>query len=258
MVEVGVLASGSSGNCFFFQGNGSGFLIDAGISCKQIVNRLQAIGKDIRNINGIFVTHEHTDHIRGLQQLCKQHKIPVYMTRGTFQYVKKFVDRGLVNLIKPGERIIADQCVVTPFEKSHDALEPVSFKLSYHDKTVSYITDAGCVCQNMINAVQESDCLILESNHDVKMLEEGRYPYHLKKRIAGDKGHLSNYEASLLVLEHAFKLKHVFLSHLSEHNNTEDLALSTFQMIMKERKDLCDLGIHMTYRHCPTDVLDLS
>lgn len=258
MVEVGVLASGSSGNCFFFQGNGSGFLIDAGISCKQIVNRLESMGKSIRDIKGIFITHEHTDHIRGLQQLCKQFRIPTYMTRGTFQYVKKMVDRELVNLIRPGELIIADQCVVTPFEKSHDALEPVSFKLSYGGKTVSYITDAGCVCQNMIDAVQESDCLILESNHDVKMLEEGRYPYPLKKRISGEKGHLSNYEASLLVLEHASRLKHVYLSHLSEHNNTEELAMTTFQMIMNERKDLCDLGIHMTYRHSPTDVRDLG
>ena len=249
MVEVSVLASGSSGNCFFFESEEGCFLIDAGISYKQICQRLANLGKQILAVKGIFVTHEHTDHIRALPMLAKNLDIPFFMSYGTYSSLPFEIADERIRIIRGGTDISFGGCIIRPFGKCHDAAEPLSFSFSYGGKTASFITDAGCACKNIQNAVSQSHILVLESNHDLWMLDNGRYPSFLKQRIRGIQGHLSNYDAALVVLEHARPyLSHVLLSHLSLNNNTEDLAYSTFEHILGQRQDLAGVHIDMTYR----------
>ncbi len=256
MFEVSVLASGSSGNCFYVGSDKSDILIDAGISCKQIAQRLNKIGKDIKNIQAVFVTHEHIDHIRGLNILSKQYNIPIYINKGTLDL--SFINSAKANIIETDEELDFNGLNILPFSKSHDASEPVSYLIKNKSKKISVITDIGYSCENVIQSVSESDLLILEANHDVNMLKNGPYPVFLKKRIASKLGHLSNYDAALLVLEHAKnKLHHVLLSHLSINNNTPELALNTFSSIVKERSDLKKLKTLLSCREKPTELITI-
>ena len=144
---------------------------------------------------------------------------------------------------------------ILPFSKSHDAKEPVSYLVSCKNKKVGIMTDIGYACNNVIDHIQDCSSLILESNHDLNMLKNGRYPIFLKRRITSDKGHLSNYDAALLILEHAKpEIKNIILSHLSINNNTPEIAFNTFNSIIKERKDLKKLNISISNREKPTDL----
>lgn len=249
MIEVSVLASGSNGNCFFFQGNGSGFLIDVGISTKQVCQRLVNIGKQISDIKGIFLTHEHIDHVRGIQVLSKRFQIPVYLSQGTFSGLKAKINPDVVNIISDGEIIELNACTIEAFDKNHDAREPLSYTIGYNGKRASFITDLGYACDNVKTAVNKSDILVLEANYDPNMLEEGKYPYFLKKRISGSSGHLSNSDAGDLVKMHGSSiLKQVFLSHLSAENNRPDIALNTFKLIVGENKDLRSIKVKVIER----------
>jgi len=257
MLEVSVLASGSSGNCFYVGSGGAGVLVDVGISTKQIVNRLTKIGRDIKNIQGIFISHEHTDHIRGIELLSRRHNIPVFVNKGTLRNC--YLDMGNVQFFRTDDEIDLDGMKIMPFAKSHDAAEPVSFRIKKGGKSVSILTDIGKSCENCCSNVSESDLVILESNHDLDMLKNGPYPHYLKKRIVSKDGHLSNYEAALMVLEHGNKkLQHVLLSHLSLNNNRPEIALNTFNSIVCERQDLKKLKSYMTYREKPTELIKLQ
>ncbi|MBD3163985.1 MBL fold metallo-hydrolase [Candidatus Woesearchaeota archaeon] len=256
MFEVSVLASGSSGNCFYIGSDQGDILIDAGLSCGQIEERLELIRKNINNISGIFITHEHIDHIRGIETLSHKYNIPIYLNKGTL--INSFLDMGNINIIRTDQEIDFNGLKILPFAKSHDASEPVSFLIKNKNKKISIMTDIGFCCENVIENVRESDLIILESNHDLNMLKNGPYPYFLKKRIASQRGHISNYEAALLILEHANKkMQHVLLSHLSMNNNTPELALKTFNSIVNERSDLKKLKAWLTYRHRPTDLIKI-
>ncbi len=256
MLEVSVLASGSSGNCFYVGSSKGDFLIDAGISCRQVVDRLKGLGKDVQDIKGIFLTHEHTDHVRGVEALTRKYNIPIYVNKGTLENC--YLDMGNINIIKTDQEFDFLGMKIMPFKKSHDSKEPVSFFIKSGTKKMSVLTDIGCCCENVITYVEESDCVVLESNHDLNMLKNGPYPYFLKKRIASTKGHLSNYEAALLILEYGKKnLSNVFLSHLSLNNNRPELALNTFQAITSERDDLKKLNTMLTFRERSTEIIDV-
>ena len=238
MMEVAALASGSSGNCFYVENEGKGILIDAGISSKQIVERLKALKKNPEKIKGIFITHEHSDHIRGVDVFARQFRVPIFVTKPTAKSAFLCKSRDLIKHIKNNETIAIGGMKVEAFSKSHNAADPVSYSI-WNGKKVSIITDVGYGCDNVISNVSDSDFLFLESNHDEIMLERGPYPYFLKQWIKSNNGHLSNLQAALCVLEHSkSKLKHVVLSHLSKTNNTEKLAMETFHHLLKERKDL--------------------
>jgi len=255
------LASGSSGNCFYIgenEKNGGGILIDAGISCKQICERLNRIGKTPEQIKGIFITHEHSDHIKGADVFSRSFNTPVYATKKTIKESFIISNTKMLNDISNHEQIDVGNLQVKAFSKSHKAADPVSF--SVHDKktskTVSVITDAGHACKNIIEAVSSSDLLCLESNHDLKMLEHGPYPYFLKQWIRSDMGHLSNMQAALCVLEHGQKnMKNLVLAHLSENNNTPNHALKTFS-ILKERHDLHP-HVSVSLRDAPSELLKI-
>ena len=258
MIKITALASGSNGNCYYFATKNEAVLVDVGISCKQVLLRMEKLGLDITLVKGILVTHEHSDHIRGIEVLSRKFNVPVYITKRTFENSGLHIQEHLLKLIDRGDELKIGEIDIMPFCKNHDAAEPCSYALHYSGRKVCVMTDIGKKCDNVVNHIGDCDAVFLESNYDDVMLEEGGYPIYLKRRIAGDNGHLSNYQAALLILEHATpKLKHVFLSHLSGNNNTPDLAYGTFTNIVKERKDL-KLNVIKTSREQETGVVTLK
>jgi phosphoribosyl 1,2-cyclic phosphodiesterase len=236
-MELSALASGSSGNCFYVEHNKNAVLVDAGISAKRIIERLSNLGKSPELIKGIFITHEHGDHIRGVDVFARHFNVPVYATRKTAKNCFLCSDEKLLHFIRNNSTVEIGGMEVEAFSKPHACADPVSYNVC-NDKKISIITDVGYASRNIIKNVSDSDFLCLESNHDEIMLETGPYPYFLKKWIKSNQGHLSNNQAALCVLEHASpELKHVMLSHLSKTNNNPQLALETFD-VLKERKDL--------------------
>jgi len=237
-MKVAALSSGSCGNCFYVSHNDSSILVDIGISCKQVVERLALLGESADKIKGIFVTHEHTDHIKGVDVFARKFNVPIFATKGTINSCFLCSNEDLINEIKSNETLKVAGLNIEAFSKFHDAADPVSYTIR-NDKTLSIITDIGHACKNVVENVNDSDFLILESNHDLRMLENGPYPYFIKQRIGSDIGHLSNLHSGLCVLEHGTrKLKNIMLAHLSEINNVPQLAFNTFSSLVKERMDL--------------------
>jgi len=230
-------------------------LIDAGISAKQIVNRLCFLGKDPSKIEGIFVTHEHSDHIRGCDVFSRKFNVPIFATKGTSDNCLLCSDNEHINLIRNNEVLKIGGMEIEAFTKSHRAVDPVSYNIS-NGKKISIITDVGYACDNVISNVTDSDLLCIESNHDIEMLENGPYPYFLKKWIKSDIGHLSNNQAANCVLENgSSKLKYIILSHLSQKNNTPECVLSSFS-ILKNRKNF-NPKLIVSQRERPTEILKI-
>lgn len=253
-MEISALASGSSGNCFYVGDKGSSILVDAGISAKQILLRMESLNLNPESINGIFITHEHSDHIKGADVFSRKFNVPLFATLFTIKSGFLCSDDSLITPISNTSKTRVGNLVVESFPKSHKAADPVSFTVK-GSKKVSVITDAGHACRNIISHVSNSDALFLESNHDENMLLSGPYPWYLKNWIKGDTGHLSNRQAALCVLEHASKnLKHVVLSHLSQTNNTPEMALKTFNSLLKERRNFSP-KVSVSSRHEPTPLL---
>lgn len=261
MVKTCAIASGSNGNCYFYEHEGEAFLVDIGISCRSLVQRMKDLSLKAERINAIFVTHEHSDHVRGIELFSRQFKVPVYITQKTLEACNFTVNDRLLNFIEPNKQFKLGNVVIHPFSKNHDAADPCSYMLSSggaHGTNVSFMTDIGSKCENVVKHIKQSDVAFLESNYDDHMLSNGPYPGFLKKRIGGDMGHFSNYQAALLALEHATpRLKHVFLSHLSANNNTPELAFRTFTSLLKERKDL-KVNTQLTFRDKQASLIDLE
>jgi phosphoribosyl 1,2-cyclic phosphodiesterase len=254
-MELSILASGSSGNSFYVEENNEAILVDLGISTKQILERVEAIGKSINQVKAIFITHEHTDHVKGLEVFSRKFNLPVYLTRGTLHGLK-FPVSSPTKIIKDGSEIKLGNFIVKAFSKSHDANEPVSFTIK-GNKNLSIITDVGFGCDNVINAIKQSDAIIMESNYDMDMLINGSYPYYLKQRILGELGHLSNCESALLLAKYASKkLKQVYLAHLSLNNNSPDQALKSFRKVLRTNTSIKP-GVALSYREKPTEIFRL-
>ncbi len=252
-MEVSALASGSSGNCFYIENAGSAILIDAGISAKNICERLERIGKKPDNVKGLFITHEHSDHIKGADVFARRFNVPVFATEKTIKNHFLCSNEDLIRSISKNDTMQIAGMEVEAFSKTHKAVDPVSFTIT-NGKRVSVITDVGHACKNVNSHVGDADFLFLESNHDVKMLQEGPYPYFLKKWVGGDDGHLSNKQAGLCVMEYASpKLKNIVLSHLSSTNNLPEIASKTFESLVKERSDL-KMKSHVSTKEKPTKV----
>ena len=230
------IASGSSGNCIYTGTENCGILIDAGISAKRIEQGLASIDRDIKEIKGIFVSHEHSDHIKGIGVLARKHHIPIFGTRGTIEAIKHTsclgaIDEELYHVIHAEETVQIDDLAVKPFKISHDAAEPVAYRMECGSKSAAIATDLGFYNQEIVDKLQNLDVLLLESNHDTHMLQVGGYPYLLKQRILSDRGHLSNESAGKLLCHLLHDdLKAVFLGHLSKENNYEELAYETVKL----------------------------
>lgn len=226
-MEVSVLASGSSGNSTYVESKDAAILIDAGISTKELAKRLSAIGKEISDIDAAFITHEHIDHIRGAQRLSDRFDMPLFLTEPTLRNSALKIEDP--SIFEPSSDIHLKDLIITPFSISHDAADPCAFRVNDNASVFGIMTDFGKSNTMIERVISESDMLVIESNHDLDMLRNGPYPYHLKQRILGDKGHMSNIDTGMLVKNHASeKLKNVILAHLSKINNREELADSTF------------------------------
>ncbi len=230
------IASGSSGNCIYTGSDNSHILIDAGISGKRIENGLNQIGLKAQDLRAICVTHEHNDHIAGLGVMSRRYGIDIYATKGTIEAIKSCdtvgkIDESLFHTIKADNEFVVDDLRVMPLSISHDAAEPVSFIVRNKEKSVAVVTDLGEYNEYLLASLQDIDLLMIEANHDIRMLQAGRYPYQLKKRILSNKGHLSNESSGRFLSELLHdNLKAVFLGHLSKENNYEKLAYETVRL----------------------------
>lgn len=226
------LNTGSNGNCFYIGNNEDAVLIDAGLSCKETEIRLARLGLSMGKVRAIFITHEHSDHVRGLSVLAKKYKLPVYITPKTQQNGRQSIPPYLVNTFYANIPISIGNLNITPFPKFHDAADPHSFIVSYQEINIGVFTDIGNECENLIHYFKKCNAAFLEANYDEEMLDTGRYPYFLKHRIRGGHGHLSNKKALELFVNHkpAF-MSHLFLAHLSQHNNCPDLVGKLFREV---------------------------
>lgn len=236
MMELCSIASGSSGNCICVGSDDYHVLIDAGISGKRIEAGLNSVNLKADEMQGILITHEHMDHIAGLGVLARRYGLPLYATAGTIQAILQTksvgkIDPELFHEIHPKEEFSIGDLTIEPIAISHDAADPVAYKIKQPGKSMAVMTDLGVYTEQIVEKLQNLDVLFLEANHDVHMLQVGSYPYPLKQRILGDRGHLSNELSGRLlgeVLHDNFKT--VFLGHLSKENNYPELAYETVRL----------------------------
>ncbi len=234
------IASGSSGNCTFVGSEHTKLLVDAGISGKKIENGLNSIDVSPQDIQGILITHEHADHIQGLGVLARRYHTPIYGTAETINSILRMNSIGrisdeLLHYVVPDETFQINDITVEPFSTSHDASNPVCYTFQADGHKIGMATDLGKYDDYIISKLTESEILLLEANHDVNMLMVGGYPYYLKQRILGDRGHLSNENSARLIcrLFHE-KLKYITLAHLSKENNYEELAYETVRVELNQ------------------------
>ena len=230
------IASGSSGNCIYIGSEETHILIDAGISSKRIEAGLNELGVKPSELSGILVTHEHSDHIGGLGVFSRRNEIPIYTTTGTYEGILRAknlgtMPEGLHREVVPDRRFSIGDLEILPFSIDHDAADPCAYRVDCGGTSAAVVTDLGNYSQYTLNHLRGLDAILLEANHDVHMLEAGPYPYYLKRRIMGNKGHLSNDSAGRLlgdILHDHFKK--ALLGHLSKENNYASLAYETVRL----------------------------
>ena len=230
------LNSGSNGNCYYVGNDTEAVLIDAGLSCKETERRMSEIGLQIKLVKAIFVSHEHTDHIRGLGGLADKYGMPIYVSEATQKGCYHLQPEHVIHLTEYKQVCIGKLCI-TAFKKIHDAADPHSFTVTSQGITVGVFTDIGRVCTNLITHFKLCNAAFLEANYDTDRLANGRYPHFLKQRITGGKGHLSNAEAlAFCKLYKPTHMSHLLLAHLSKDNNCPVLVHKLFSAIAGHTK----------------------
>ena len=223
------LNSGSNGNCYYIGNKQEAILVDAGISCRETETRMQRLRLSMEKVKAIFISHEHSDHIQGLRVIAKKYGLPVFITDATLQGCGGLEEDTSVTSFQALQPVSIGTLNVTAFPKLHDAAEPHSFVINDNEVTVGVFTDIGFPCNHVIHHFKKCDAAFLETNYDEMMLEKGSYPFHLKKRISGKHGHLSNQQALELFTRHKSpNMSHLFLSHLSKENNQPELVEKLF------------------------------
>ena len=251
------LASGSSGNCYYVEEGNTKVLIDAGLSFKQTNLRLDANGIDIDDLNALLLSHEHIDHMRSADMMNRKLDINVHSNKKTIEPYNTD-GRFKSKTFQTNQKFECGDFKVKAIQVSHDCAEPVGFVIQSNGTKLGIITDTGFATDEVKKAIKDVDNLVIEANHDSDMLMNGRYPIFLKRRILSNNGHLSNEQAGVLLLEHASdKLKNVFLAHLSENNNSPEIAYNTISSIVHERKDLKKVKFHLTDRYKPTKIIKI-
>jgi phosphoribosyl 1,2-cyclic phosphodiesterase len=247
------LNSGSNGNCYYVGNDHDAVVVDAGLSCRELLRRMQQREVDHQRIRAIFISHEHTDHIKGVDVLSRKLNVPVYITEATHRSARLTLSPALRRSFQHNTSVQINSLLVMPFRKAHDAAEPFSFTIQSSDKVVGVFTDIGYVCNELRHHFSKCHAAFLEANYDDEMLQNGPYPYYLKKRISGNDGHLSNQQALELFIQHrAPHLSHLILSHLSRENNHPDIVYQLFQQHAQ------DTLIHVASRDEASPVFDLS
>ena len=255
------LFSGSSGNCTYIEQSGKGILIDAGCSAKKITNGLTSLGSDISNVLGIFVTHEHTDHINALRVLSSKYKKPIIGTKGTLDGILSTfpeIDDSLFMPIEPGDSAELFDFRVTSFKTPHDSACSVGYIVDCGNKKAGVATDMGHISQSFLKAAKSCDCLLLESNYDEAMLKNGSYPYFLKERIQGQNGHLSNNQCGYAITELVKRgVTKIMLGHLSEQNNTcEKVQESVCRVLTDSGMGQGDVSLCIAPRHERSNIFE--
>jgi len=240
-MKVTVLASGSKGNATWIEFGDQHYLIDCGISYRQIKLRLENKGKSLEQLKGVFITHEHSDHVSGLRVLLNRHNIPVYLSEGTFKgFDKRYMgdmERWDVRFLKEEEWLNFDQFQCLPFSTYHDAIEPLGYKFVEGNQSFVYMTDTGYFPLRKYDLIRNCQGYLIESNYESELLLESARPWMLKRRILDDQGHLSNEDSANLVLDvMGEQTKVVILAHLSDECNTISAALDTYGYCFKERQ----------------------
>ena len=233
-MKISVLASGSKGNCSFIEMEGSCLLVDAGISARRIKQELGNIGHSIEDLDGIFITHEHIDHIKGLATLTKKYRIPLYSRPDTFRAMSCYNELPVECINPIIDQVRLDKLTVRAFSIPHDAADPVGYSIIGSIKCV-VATDIGFVDSKLRKELEAARVMVLEANHDVDMLRNGDYPWPLKQRILSNRGHLSNTDTAWALVNLKQRPQTVFLAHLSQSNNLPDLAINTVQRILDQQ-----------------------
>lgn len=232
---ISSLNSGSNGNCYYIGSEQEAVLIDAGISARETEKRMKRQGLSMKKVKAIFITHEHSDHVGGLYKLAKRHQVPVYMTSETRRESRVASARILIRDFIPHEVIRVGDLNITAFPTLHDARDPHGFLVTHNDVSVGVFTDLGMTTPAVHKYFAQCHAAFLESNYDEEMLKTGGYPPELQARIRGDRGHLSNLQALECFLTHRPPfMTHLFLSHLSENNNTPDIVHQLFAGVRGE------------------------
>ena len=260
-MEIASICSGSSGNCILVKSEDTNILVDVGISNKRIEEGLEFFETSPNEIDAIVITHEHSDHIKGIGVFLRAHPISVYATKGTIDYILNSsstgkVDRELFEEIVSGEEFYVGDMKINALSTSHDASDSVCYRFDDGKKSCAIVTDLGYYHDELVDSLQDLDAILVEANHDLKMLEVGPYPYHLKSRIWSDVGHLSNEACGKLLSEIiSDKMQYIILGHLSKDNNYPELAFETVRNeLMFNNIDLNDMGIEIRVakRDCPS------
>jgi phosphoribosyl 1,2-cyclic phosphodiesterase len=247
---IASINSGSNGNCYYIGNNNEAVLIDAGISCRETEKRLRRLGLSMKKVRAVFISHEHSDHISGLETIAEKYKLPVYITEKTLRNCTVRVAKDHVHYFSSRERIRIGNLTIKSFAKFHDASDPQSFIVQDDEGVcIGVFTDIGKACEEVVYHFKQCNAVFLESNYDEAMLANGDYPYFLKRRITGGNGHLSNTDALQLFCAHKTKkLTHLILSHLSKNNNSPELVERTFMPHAAETK------IIVASRYCETEL----
>ena len=252
-----VLSSGSKGNTTYIETNSTKIIIDMGNSCKYVVEKLNLLGIDPNDIDAIMLTHIHTDHTNGLKTLLKKYNIKVYLASSMLKYLP-FISNYFIIDDSIDSLVIGD-VNIDVIRTSHDVEDSFGYVVNNLDKSVVYITDTGYINQRYFDLLKNRNAYVFESNHDVEMLTNGRYPFELRQRILSDKGHLSNYDsAKYLASFIGDNTKYIILAHLSEENNTVSLAHNTLiTRLDKSKIDYSDIKIVEALQNKETDFIEL-
>ena len=263
MLNFCSLSSGSSGNCYYIGNEFHGILIDAGISASTIRKFLKEMNISMQTIMGVLITHNHVDHIRGLQVLARKNSIPVFTTAKIWEsiltpYVN--ISRDCIREISLQQKFHLAGFDIEAFPVFHDAPETIGFHICAGGKKITIATDLGNICRTAAPYMKEANLLVIESNYDEQMLENGKYPYFLKARIKSDIGHLGNHQTSVFLADIINNnLSHICLAHLSKNNNTPEIALQTLRQTLAERGIILNgqQQISILNRNMPTEMIRL-
>lgn len=265
-MKMMTIASGSSGNCTYVGSENTGILVDVGVSKKKISDALRDVDRTFTDINGIVITHEHIDHIRGLGVISRAYGIPIYATEATIEEIKYTTSLGtldyeLFHSIKPDEPFMVGNIEVRAHSTWHDAADPVCYSLLCGEKKIVVATDMGGYDGYMVQALKDADALLVEANHDIRMLQVGPYPYSTKQRILSSYGHLCNEAGGKLIRavlnDH---IKTIFLGHLSKENNLPELAYAAVAAELEGNPftdDVRDFHLQVANRDTHSALLDI-
>lgn len=245
---ISSLNSGSNGNCYYIANDTEAVLIDAGISCRETEKRMQILGLSMHKVKAIFISHEHTDHIKGVESIAEKYALPVFITNATAQRGRLHFKKELLHFITSFEPVTIGGLVITAFPKFHDAADPHSFIVTGDDITIGVFTDIGAACNNVTTYFSKCHAAFLEANYEEQLLEEGNYPIFLKNRIRGGHGHLSNSQAmDIFTTFRPPFMTHLLLAHLSKDNNDAQLV----QQLFSSKANGINVAVASRYQQTP-------